>query len=300
MYTSIMVPLDGSLFSEHALPLALSTARRSHATLHLVRVHVTDPNQANHPAFDPEHDRQYLASIVDRIASNWDGQIKTLLLEGIPTEAIAAYAEAQHIDLVVMTTHGRGAVSRAWLGSVADRLARQLPMPMLLVRPHEGEPADMTNLARIDHILLPLDGTDWSTEIIEHATALGTLTDAKYTLLQILQPIEIYAPAYGLGTYTPIQANIEPWKQEAQQYLDRTATTLRAAGLQVQVEVCIGPTAMTILDYAGDHDVDLIAIETHGRSGAARLLLGSIADKIVRGTGMPVLLYRPQGTATTL
>ena len=77
-----------------------------------------------------------------------------------------------------MTTHGRGLLSRAWLGSVADRLVRQLPMPMLLVRPHETDPADITNPPSIKHVLIPLDGSELSECIVPHALALGRLMGA--------------------------------------------------------------------------------------------------------------------------
>jgi nucleotide-binding universal stress UspA family protein len=299
MYTSILVPLDGSSFSEHALPLALSVARSSGAMLQLAHVHVDDAHRTNDGTLDAQQrarERAYLASVADRLATGWHGPTETTLLDGPVAEAIAAYAESHHIDLVVMTTHGRGALSRAWLGSVTDRLVRQLPMPMLLVRPHETDPADITNPPSIKHVLIPLDGSDMSERIIPHALALGRLTCSRYTLVQTL---ELLMTGYGLATYAPAEYEIDALMQEAQQYLDRVAAGLRAEGLQVQTEVFFGPPAMTILDYAREHAVDLIALETHGRSGAARLFLGSVADKIVRGAGEPILLRRPQDAATT-
>jgi nucleotide-binding universal stress UspA family protein len=112
------------------------------------------------------------------LAATWRGPIEITLLDGPVAEAIAAYAETHRVDLVVMTTHGRGLLSRAWLGSVADRLVRQLPMPMLLVRPHETDPADITNPPSINHVLIPLDGSELSECIVPHALALGRLMGA--------------------------------------------------------------------------------------------------------------------------
>jgi nucleotide-binding universal stress UspA family protein len=290
MYRAILVPLDGSPFGEHALPLALRAARLSNTALHLVRVYDTAqrPPDPLLRAIPPE--RAYLAGIADQLRTLWPGPIETILLAGAATEAIATYAESHGVDLVVMTTHGRGTLSRAWLGSVADQLVRQLPMPMLLVRPHATDPADSANPPRIDHILIPLDGSDWSASIIAPATALGRLTDARYTLVQT---IEIITPAEAFGTYALSDRDIDAWIQESQQYLDRIASGLRAEGLHVQTEVVIGSPAITLLNYAHDHAVDLLALATHGRSGAARLFLGSVADKLVRGAGVPVLLQRP-------
>ncbi len=290
MYRTILVPLDGSSLSEHALPLALRTVRLSNAALHLVCVRESDQHQR-----DTTHAHTYLAGVADRLATSWQGLLQTTLLAGSPSASIAAYAESRQIDLVIMTTHGRGALSRAWLGSVADRLIRQLPMPMLLVRPHETDPANLANPRGINHILIPFDGSDVPQEIIAPAIALGRLTNATYTLFQT---IEIFLPDYGFGGYAPTDFVIDAWRIEAQQYLDRIATGLRAEGLKVQTDVRIGSPATTILEYARDHAVDLIALETHGRSGAVRLFLGSVADKIVRGAGVPILLHRPQHAPT--
>ena len=293
MYTSILVPLDGSSFSEHALPLALDVARRSDAALHLVHVHVADAHRTNdsqHDAQERERERAYLASAADRLATGWGSPIQTALLDEPVTDAIAAYAESHRIDLVAMTTHGRGALSRAWLGSVADRLVRQLPMPMLLLRPHETEPADVINPTSIKHVLVPLDGSELSERIIPHALALGGLMGARYTLLQTL---ELLVSGYGFATYAPAEYEINALMKEAQRYLDQIAAQLRSESYHVQTELLIGPPAMTLLDYAWTHAVDLIALETHGRTGTARLILGSVADKIIRGASVPVLLHRP-------
>ena len=86
---------------------------------------------------------------------------------------------------------------------------------------------------------------------------------------------------------------LEQWRAEAQAYLDHTADRLRGLGQQADTRICIGPPAFAILDYARDHSVDLIALATHGRGGLTRMLLGSVADKVVRGASIPVLLQRP-------
>jgi nucleotide-binding universal stress UspA family protein len=163
-------------------------------------------------------------------------------------------------------------------------------MPVLLVRPHAADLADSAKPPRVAHILIPLDGSDWSASIVAPAIALGRLTGARYTLMQA---IEVISPDYGFGSYAPGADEMNAWMQRAQQYLERIATGMRAEGLQVQTEVVIGSPAITLLDYAREHAVDLLAITTHGRSGAARLFLGGVADKLVRGAGVPVLLQRP-------
>jgi nucleotide-binding universal stress UspA family protein len=300
MYASILVPLDGSPFSEHTLPLAQRVARRSGAVLRLVHVHEAAPYQARTAPPDAqqrEDERAYLAGLAERMAAGWQGQVETALLDGPVAEAIAAQAGQFGSDLVIMSTHGRGALSRTWLGSTADRLIRSLPMPVLLLRPRQGTAADTGTPPEIRHILIPLDGSPLAESILPHAGMFGRLTDATYTLVQA---IEIFMPDYGYGPYVPSDFEIDSWQDEAQSYLERIATGLRAEGREVKTDVILGPAGMSILEYAHKHAADLIALETHGRTGLARLFLGSVADKIVRGAGVPVLLHRPPDKAAAM
>src|SRR5262245_50453860 len=148
MVRSILVPLDGSTFGEHALPMALSLARRSGAMLHLAHVHQIAPSTsvAGVAVMDSidlhlrQDEQAYLADVTRRAREHGDVPITTALLDGEVAGALRTYAAARLADLVVLSTHGRGAMGRFWLGSVADELLRDLPCPALLVRPHESKP----------------------------------------------------------------------------------------------------------------------------------------------------------------
>jgi nucleotide-binding universal stress UspA family protein len=184
------------------------------------------------------------------------------------------------------------------MGSVADKLVRRLPMPVVLTRPHD-ETLDLLEQVHeraVEHVLIPLDGSALAEEILEPALELGTPMGARYTLIQAINPPVLgYAPAaYAVGLDEQVLAQ---WRAEAQAYLDEVAARLRSQGHRVDRQIMIGPPAVAILDYARAHAVDLIALATHGRGGVARMLLGSVADKIVRGAGMPVLLRRPSAEA---
>jgi nucleotide-binding universal stress UspA family protein len=300
MYRSLLVPLDGSQFGEHALPLARAIARQIGATLHLVHVHVISvPISVDAiPVFDEALDAQdrareqaYLDGLARRLSTGGELEVTTAVLDDPVAGALQTYAAAHDVDLVVMTTHGRGAFSRFWLGSVADTLVRCTPMPILLIRPRETPP-DLDQMPEIKHILVPLDSSALAERILAPATALGALTNATFTLLHV-----IALEAAGYETDWPTARSevgtLAALRADAQTYLDRVAERLGAQSLAVHTAVIGGQTAPAILDYAHDHRIDLIALATHGRSGAARILLGSIADKIVRGALAPVLLYRP-------
>jgi nucleotide-binding universal stress UspA family protein len=295
MYSSLLVPLDGSAFAEHALPFAASIARRAGASLQVVQAHVPVASfyigselaaDFTLDATIRENEVAYLDGVVKRLTENIPVRVSRTLVDGLIADAIHEQALAVGADLVVMATHGRGPLSRFWLGSVADALVRRLPMPILLVRPQE-ETANLATEVAVRRILIPLDGSDLAEQILEPATELGRLTQAEYTLLRVVEPF-IPPPHHLPG---PLFHQLA---REAQIYVDGVAERLRGRSLRVETKVVInGFAAAAILEEARVHATDLIALETHCRSGLARMLLGSVADKVLRGALTPVLLHRP-------
>ena len=312
MYRSILVPLDGSPLSEYALPTACDIARRLGAALQLVHVRVratpTQVSEEGLPVTD-QHlqslgsvpELAYLERIRDRLAAEPQLFITVAVLDPFDadlgdrtiSDMLATYAAATDTDLIVMTTHGRGGLARFWLGSVADALVRASRAPLLLLRPSEHLPSGGHPRA-IRQILIPLDGSARSEAIVEHAVALGQLMQAEYMLLRVVAPFVLGAAA---PFTTPTDFDPDRTRQlqaEAEHDLDTVARRLRAAGATVHTRVLVTEQiAAAILEHASQHSIDLIAMSTHGRSGLARLLIGSVADKVLRGTERAVLAYRP-------
>jgi nucleotide-binding universal stress UspA family protein len=301
MYRSLLVPLDGSAFAEQAIPLAAELAARSSAVLHIVMVHhstalVPGPGEpvVFHPAADDatsQQEQKYLADVSARLAGTV--RVVTRLLDGPVAESIANYARAGAIDLVVLTTHGRGLLSRFWIGSVADRLVRQLEQPMLLVRPQASR--GVPSAAMLRRVLIPLDGSPLAASVLGPAIHFGELLGAQFTLFRaVVLPPPVWLPFPGVAI--PPQATSAPTaaQLEATRYLDDIAHGLRLRGLEVQaaVEVTDDPVA-AIAAHAERHAADLIALATHGYGGATRFLLGSVADKLLRTATVPLLVWRP-------
>jgi nucleotide-binding universal stress UspA family protein len=307
MFHSILVPLDGSTFGEHALPLAVSIARHAGAKLQLVHVHVspaplfTERRAGFDNTLGPallQRSRSYLEEVAARVEAVSDVAVIPGVLEGDVQEAIHQRVLATSVDLVVMSTHGRGPLARAWLGSVADGLVRRLTVPVLLVRPKEG-PLDLGGGVCPRHVLVPLDGSPLAEKILEPAVALGSLANADYTLLRVVRPpgLTMVDPT-GAGLDARLMGELqevyEEERAEAEKYLNRVAAPLRARPAEVRTEVlAVEQPAAAILHEVRARGVDLVALETHARKGLPRLLLGSIADKLVRGSDVPVLLHRP-------
>jgi nucleotide-binding universal stress UspA family protein len=308
LFRSLLVPLEGSSFGEQALPLALGIARRAGAAVQLAHVDVTPapmyvqarPNmESPHDPGTKERATAYLDGVVRRLAALAPIPVTAVLLEGPVAEAVQNQVTANGVDLVVMTTHGRGALSRAWLGSVADQLVHQLTVPLLLVRAREAAaPPDVEPEMR--RVLVPLDGSPFAGQILGPAVALGRLMDAEYLLVRVIQPL---APVnyplepQGVGAASVLahlEALHEQVRQEAESYLEDVARRLRAQGLRVRTRVAVGEQpGVTILREAEAQGADLIALETHGRKGLPRVFLGRVADKLVRGATIPILVQRP-------
>lgn len=301
----ILVPLDGSAVSEEAVPVAADLARRTGASLHLVHVHMpitADPIHVEGlPVIDEnmrslrrDHEQAHLDRVREEHARGAVAAVA--LLDGPVAATVAHYAEANHARLVVMTTHGRSGLERAWLGSVADELVRVSPVPLLLVRP--GSASAVRPLRRV---LVPLDGSAVAESILEHAIGLARMdADSELILLDVVQPIasavwvpESVARGEGGDDVTPRQ------EERAHEYLAGLSRRLEASRVRVHARVHVAATiAPAILEVARDEQADVIALATHGRSGIKRLTLGSIADKVVRGSTVPVLLFRPRTAQT--
>jgi nucleotide-binding universal stress UspA family protein len=318
MFRSILVPLDGSIFAEQALPLAASIARHAGAVLRLVRVIPPladyffwaplpgDPLETDLRNIHRIEAQEYLNDVVQRVRAA--GTVSVVCdvieekLELSVAESIGVDAEKKGVDLVVLTSHGRGAVARFWLGSVADKLVRSLKIPVLLVRPQESAgPPDLAHEATLKHLLLALDGTTLAEQILEPAVAIGKAMGAEYTLVRAIRPAWPFTPLSSQAasarpsspTWAGAQTIDGQQRRNAENYLESVAKRLRSDGAVVHTRVHIAEQPATaILEEAAAVGADLIALETHGRGGLSRMLLGSVADKVVRGSSHPVLVCR--------
>jgi nucleotide-binding universal stress UspA family protein len=301
MYRSIMVPLDGSQAAEHALPLAISIARRAGASLQLTHVH--DPARPMFmdavSLFDDrrdakycERERIYLDDLANRLMRCHRLAVTTRLLDGAAADTIALYALASCVDLVVMTTHGRGTQVPVWLGSVADELVHWTPTPLLLIQPYDRAP-DLADEPLCRQALIVLGGSIHFEQQLAHPIALGTLLRAEYTLLYVVEPG--HAADRTLPNHRTARRALEQQRCRAQAYLDRIAARLRAEALHVRIRVVVGAPVAAVLEYAQEHAVDLISMgRYHPR--VAEQLLGR-ADQMLWGMSVPLLLYHPRQAA---
>lgn len=300
MYTRILVPLDGSDFADCALPLAAALAQRSEAHIDLVHVHAPYFTPSGASVFDRRLDdelktlmRVRLENTRARIAAHLKRDVQSTWLEGDVATELQDHIGESEADLVVMTTHGRGGLSRVLLGGVADRVVRHVSKPVLLVRPHasgitwKGEPL-------LRRMLVPLDGSALAESMLDHAVTLATPGETEIVLFQVVIPVGLAANAYVTDGIYFDWDDTQRRQTTAGGYLERVAKELRANGFATTVRVIVeGRVAGAILDAAEQGNADLIAMATHGRGRAAQAVLGSVADRVLRAAKLPLLIFRP-------
>ncbi len=290
MYTSIIVPVGDSSFGRQALPLALALARRSGADVHLVHVREPVVLQQGGPMFDTRLDddlQEEIRSEVTALAA-WHARDSSLLVDanfitGPIVPALQQFLAANGHDLVVIMSHARGGVGRAMLGNVADGIVRHTSIPLLVMRPGTQMLIELAE-PLFRHILVPLDGSAMADEVLDRVVSLGTPDVTDYTLLTIVT------------ADTSSDESDREFECDARRaHLVAIAAELEASGAAVKtlVEVHERP-ASGILHVADEEHVDLIALTTHGRGFVSRLIMGSVADEVVRGATVPVLVYRPE------
>jgi nucleotide-binding universal stress UspA family protein len=296
---SIVVPLDGSLAAEQAIPAALAIARAARAKVRLVLVHRLPP-APNDPQTAKlyvsvelavrKSERDYLRATARRLKEA-GVQASALLLEGPAGPTLQRWIGTSDADLVVMTTHGRGALGRAVYGSVADQLVRSLDVPVLLVRPDTAAPAEKDASWTAREIVVGMDGSRPAERALDSAAALARVLGLSVTLVQVVAPL-------ALGINSPLafpagydERITEVRRREAHDYLEDAAERLRAEGLGAAAVAVIGDSpAGTLLDLGRRERGVILAVGTRGRGGVKRLMLGSVADKLVRGAAVPVLV----------
>ena len=302
---SVLVPLDGSPFAEQALPWAAAIAGAARARLRLTLVH----QSPSPPPLDEatgrlytrielslrKVQREYLAKVADQVRREHGVQVAKVTLQGTPAPALARYVEEMDPEIVVMTTHGAGGIRRAWLGSVADQLVRSLEIPMLVIRPREADQVP-AGVGALQEILVALDGSRRAEAALPPAATLALLLRAKLALVRVVQPVVPFTDPvrpFPLGFDEELTRLS---RAEAQDYLDDVAESLNAAGVPASAAAVVGSSAFeAIQDAARAPGTGMIALATRGRGGLPRMVLGSVADKLVRGGELPVLVTRPKG-----
>jgi nucleotide-binding universal stress UspA family protein len=204
--------------------------------------------------------------------------VEPAVLSGETVPALTLFAREHQVGLVVASTHGRGTFERLVRGSVALTLSHAVSCPVLLLKPLQGA-VPVLPPEGFHRILLPLDGSAGAEASLEPALALAASRQVAVLLVQVAPPLVEDA------------RTLLETRQDAQRYLTRIADRLDRRGILVEQRVLVrGNPAAAIAGAAVRWEADLIALTTRPRGEGARVLLGSVADALVRRARTPVLV----------
>ena len=292
MISKILVPLDGSQAAEAVLPYVERIATATNARVLLLAAVDKPRDWGEDTGGDLKGERHeaesYLRRLQARLASTIGNDVEAQVVASEPAAAVLATSEKQQPDLIAMTTHGRSGVARWVLGSVAAKLLHATHTPMLVVRPPaEGKQSDAPVLTKV---LVALDGSELAASVLPFAADLAKSLGASIVLFHaVFEPVMTYP-----GAEAVFDAGVlEEMEAGAHEYLASAASDLAAKGVKADPVVAVGNATDGIVFAAEREGAGLIVMSTHGRSGIGRIVLGSVADAVVRRTSLPVIVVRP-------
>ncbi len=289
----IMIPLDGSPLSEMPLVPAVKLAKAVGAGLLLLRV-----QEPSAPMVDEElksqfsqHEDDTAHKYLDGVSQNKilvDVEHEVLTVKGPVAESIIDSAAEYDVDLIVMSSHGRSGIGRWVYGSIAEKVLRQAPCAAIIQQSKVNVPMFSNK-----RILVTLDGSTLAERVLDMVRDIAQATGSELILLRVTGVIQLAIDSVDpLVMKQDLDKLEERERVEAKEYLAHVQQKLAATGLVVNSKVISGPVAETILSYAEENDVDLIAMSSHGRSGVGRWFYGSVAEKVLRGAHSAVLIKR--------
>jgi len=301
MFKKILVPVDGSSVARGILPYVTQLAKG--LEIPIVLLSVVDPRHFGEGRSLRARNQQFLNEENFEIAvSEMEQRLKKELVEplekeGLQAEAVAALgepaeeivrtAEKEGCDLIAMSTHGRGRLGRAVLGSVTYKVVHLSRLPTLIINPDKAKKYGEEE-GTISRIIAPLDGSELAETSLPYVIALAKRFSLEVDLVQVVEIIrgsgdEFYSPAY-----VDAQIDLEKW---AADYIGSIAEKLDREGIKANSNILEGYSAATlIVDFARQTPSDLIVLTTHGYSGVKELVFGGVAEALVIESGDPVLV----------
>jgi nucleotide-binding universal stress UspA family protein len=279
---SILVATDYSRGSEHALETAVALATRFGARLLLL--HVFEDSAYAFPFPLPDGIREAAAKhLHDAVAGLRTRMLDVsgVLREGLAADQICSVASDLSVDLVVVGSQGRRGLPRFVLGSVAERVVRLSTVPVLTVHPSDHVSILAGGMDRFRHILAPTDLSEASQRGVDAAVSLALELEAWLTLVHVYE-----LPSYAYFVHEDRGSEAE---ERARRRLDEVLARVRTALPEAEGVVRKGAPWRGILDVAKERRANLVVLSTHGLRGMQHALIGSVAERIVRLSPVPVI-----------
>ncbi len=285
----ILVPTDFSPSANRALPLAEKIAERVDAEIHVlhVRVLLDDPHVDSKTLDEVERvltvSEPATRQALEEVGQNGHAPIHAHMKRGIVAAEVILDAITEYdCDLVIMGTHGRRGLKRLLTGSVAQEVVHHSPVPVLTIRADADDP-------RLPHkILVAVDFSETSLEAVEWAATIAPALDAEITLLHVVEKM-IYPDFYALDSLP--EAYMKQIVSHCHKALSDLGTE-HLADVPYSTAVIEAQVAQGIASFAEENDHDLVVLATKGLSGVTHTVFGSVAERVVRLSEVPVLTVR--------
>jgi nucleotide-binding universal stress UspA family protein len=301
--TVVLAPVDGSTRALHAVPWAAKLAGPD-GTVILLRVVPPQPEYAE-SLFSFVGAEERVREIQDAwtrtakadmdeaeaLLSGSGVTVEQMVAEGEPDEEIVAAAARRGVQMIAMASHGRGAVGRAIFGSVADRVARTAPVPVLILRPPDE---DVVPSVAVSRIVVPLDGSEIAARALPVASELAEHLAAPVHVIRAVDAalsLPMASGVFGAGPVVDANVTDQIWEEaeaEARSTVTAAVSQLQSEGVDASGGIVIGSPFFAISEVI--EPGDLLTLTSHGRGGVRRWLLGSVAEKLVREAKAPVML----------
>lgn len=299
-FREVIVPLDGSLHAEYALPWAMRIAALSGGGIRIVHFHQKMQPALYARRLQPYREverllrepmEHYIGEVARRIRRASGVKIRPTVVDGFHVANDLSHLVAETSDIVVMATRGRNVISRTLLGSTLDTVLERRTAPVLHV-PGYACPVDLTARPSLRHALVPLDGGSASSEIFPFVAALGKLATGRQTLLKVLRSEGLFTAGDASG-----------WENESEltarstAYLEEVATAWRHALPRARSRIVWtdASIAAAILKEVHEQDADCIVMTTRSRGRLKRLISPGVFDRLIHRARTPILVVKQQG-----
>jgi nucleotide-binding universal stress UspA family protein len=299
MFQKILIPVDGSKCGDHAAKVGLEFAKRLGAHVVLTNALIE---------YATEKDAKRVTGPSRDLAEKLGVPIEVRLAEGrflSIGDGIIEASQESHCELIIMGTHGREGIPRMLLGSVAEWVSRRASVPVMLIRELLHPPTHSSGPAKLERILVAVDGSPQSNLALTTASDLACALGVNLELMHVIPDIPAvysytayeYAPMIDFEKYQhDLEAESQAIIAAALALLD--SHTPKIADVRTsRVPANGSKLGDAIIKTAKEHNADLIVIGTHGRSGVDLLLLGSVAERVSHRSEVPVLMIRAANVA---
>jgi nucleotide-binding universal stress UspA family protein len=294
VFRKILVATDYSVASGQALETAAALATRFGAEL--VVLHVVEESAYAYPFPMPPGVRDAAQRRLDEAVAMLRGRMlraSGVLRDGIAADAICRAAAEASADLVVVGSQGRRGLPRMLLGSVAERVVRYSAIPVLTVHPSNHVAILGGGMDVFRNVLAPTDFSEAAERGVDLAVRIALDLDASLTLVHVYE----LPPGYGYYVFDDVAQEAET---AARRQLEEVLARVRPRLPTVDGVVRRGPAWESIVEVASERRAELVVLSTHGRQGFARALVGSVTEKVVRMSAVPVLTVGATGAGTTV